>query len=134
MTKKEYLESTDRCELCGSPKKLEIHHIIPLCAGGEDSLNNWICICGCCHSKLTPKSLLSKAGINRTKAQNVLIEIYNEFYKRIGEMCESEGFVDAVDCMDIFDEVYMPRANKICSLIKNPRNKYDYIFENVKCS
>lgn len=49
------------CELCGSPapffKKngepyLEVHHIIPLAAGGADSINNVVALCPNCHRKM----------------------------------------------------------------------------------
>lgn len=132
MTKKEYLESTDRCELCGSPKKLEIHHIIPLCAGGEDSLDNWICICKSCHSKLTPSGQLTRIGLNVLKIRNSIISIYDDFYNKINEQVENnDSSICAIDIMDIFDDVYEKYANDIWAMIKNKRAKEDKLFCNT---
>ena len=124
MTKKEYLESTDRCELCGSPKKLEIHHIIPLCTGAEDCIDNWIAICSSCHSRLTPKSQLTKLGLKRIKAQNAIIEIQASFYERLNEIANSESNIDCIDVLDIFDSIYDEFGSEALKLIyvKSRRN------------
>ena len=60
---KKYMSNFSRCELCGSPKKLELHHIIPIVYGGPDIIDNWIAICYGCHAKLTPRNLLISKGI-----------------------------------------------------------------------
>lgn len=39
----------NRCVKCGSYKNLEIHHIKPVCYGGDDSLDNLIPLCRKCH-------------------------------------------------------------------------------------
>ena len=53
-----------RCELCGSTKGLEVHHILPICAGGSDTEDNYIALCFSCHAKLTPRSQLIRVGMN----------------------------------------------------------------------
>ena len=127
MNKKEYLKLTDKCELCGSPKKLEIHHIIPLCAGGEDVFENWICICKSCHSKLTPSGQLTRIGLNALKIRNNIIAIYEEFYNEIQNQLDclqgDFSFLSANDIMDIFDNVYEKYANDIWAIVKNKRSK-----------
>ena len=60
---KKYLKEISRCELCGSPKALELHHIIPTAFGGPDVKDNWIAICSGCHGKLTPRGLLISMGM-----------------------------------------------------------------------
>ena len=107
---------TDRCELCGSPKRLELHHIIPLCVGGEDCLDNWIAICSSCHSKLTPKSQLTKLGLRRIKAKNAIIEIQRSFYERLNKMTEY-GNIDCIDIFDTFDSVYDEFVSEALKLI-----------------
>lgn len=66
------LSNTDRCELCGYKRNLEVHHIIPLVFSTEeldlDVEDNMIVICQGCHSKLTPRRLLTKKGINVAKS------------------------------------------------------------------
>lgn len=84
---KKYVDDVGRCELCGSKKNLELHHIIPLvCEPPKhpidlDTEDNWICVCGSCHSKLTPKNILVKYGMNRTKIQNNAIEVKARVYE-----------------------------------------------------
>jgi len=41
-----------RCELCGSGKNLQRHHIIPRSKGGGDNLSNLMTVCVDCHSKI----------------------------------------------------------------------------------
>lgn len=134
MTKKEYLESTDRCELCGSPKKLEIHHIIPLCVNGIDTIDNWIAICSSCHSKLTPKSLLIKQGVDRAVIFDSLNSIYSELYEQLGVEMEDGGCPCVVDVLDMFDEIYAKYCKKIWDRLENShckKKKYKGIWENI---
>ena len=80
--KKKYLmEQRKCCELCGSQRGLELHHIIPKSLGGTDELENLILICRKCHSLLTPRSILSnpknkykafRGWINREELYTVL--------------------------------------------------------------
>ena len=42
----------DYCEVCGDPYMLEIHHIRTKASGGEDYLENLICLCRICHTKV----------------------------------------------------------------------------------
>jgi DNA mismatch repair protein MutS len=37
------------CEVCGSTKGLEMHHIVSQAAGGADSAGNLVCLCESCH-------------------------------------------------------------------------------------
>ncbi len=40
----------NRCSLCGSTDRLEVHHIIPLSKGGSNSKRNLITLCYSCHN------------------------------------------------------------------------------------
>lgn len=64
------VEEAGRCELCGSVRGLEAHHIIPVVCGGDDSVDNLICVCQCCHALLTPRKLLTKLGIRNVQDRN----------------------------------------------------------------
>lgn len=91
----EYRSRFTCCELCGSRKSLEVHHIIPISFGGPDTEENMIVVCGKCHFLLTPKSLLTKLGIQQRKKENdkILLECKgnikkakeNPNYKQIGQ-------------------------------------------------
>jgi len=51
-----YLRAFPKCQLCGD-FAAEVHHIIPLGKGGEDSFKNYISLCHHCHRR---KGLHSK--------------------------------------------------------------------------
>ena len=56
-------EANYQCELCGRKRgQLEIHHIIPFSLTGDDSDDNLIVLCQSCHTRLTPRSKLTKLG------------------------------------------------------------------------
>lgn len=72
-----------RCELCGSKKVLEAHHIIPVVCGGSDNDENLIAICSACHSKLTPRSELTKYGIQLAIKRNNILIAETDFFESI---------------------------------------------------
>ena len=46
------LERDDhQCKFCGSVSDLSVHHIIPLAAGGDSTLDNLRVLCHACHQK-----------------------------------------------------------------------------------
>lgn len=99
---KEIVERAKRCELCGSTKSLEAHHIIPVCCGGEDCEENLICVCQRCHALLTPRHLLCKIGIQKAKDfdkhQKEKIRLYELIQKHFDESgyC-SDSIYDAIE-------------------------------------
>ena len=108
---KQYVSRHPVCELCGSSKTLECHHIIPLCMeeyGVDfDVEDNYIAVCGKCHALLTPRRLLTRFGIERCKyGDDIKSKIPLEFYTQIGEFLDKENCSpSAADIMDIFDYV-----------------------------
>lgn len=65
--KRRLMSENARCELCGGLRGLDVHHIIPKVCGGSDRIDNLIVICSGCHGKLTPKSELTKIGLEKAK-------------------------------------------------------------------
>ena len=61
------------CQQCGSKKRLECHHIIPVVNGGTNELSNLITLCHDCHSKAHPKGYRKMA--KRTR-ENQALSIY----------------------------------------------------------
>ena len=61
------IHQVGRCELCGSKRGLEAHHIVPLIFGGPDTEDNLLVVCCSCHAKLTPRKLLTKQGLKNAK-------------------------------------------------------------------
>lgn len=98
----ERISEIGRCELCGSKRGLELHHIIPRSIGGEDNDENLILVCYGCHAKLTPRSLLTKMGMNRKC--NMFVNV-RKIYERVGELLDAGEFVDAICMFDIIDEL-----------------------------
>lgn len=111
---KKYIEDVGHCELCGSKKSLELHHIIPMVCEPPEHLNvlkhpinldtedNWICVCGSCHAKLTPKNLLVKYGMNNSKLQNNAIETRARVYETFCDyvMKHNDGWYGVNDWFD----------------------------------
>ena len=93
------------CELCGDQRNLEVHHIIPVCCGGSDNIDNLIVVCGCCHAKLTPKRELTKVGIDKVRVADVLHRMSYRFYELAGQLMFSEDSneLTGYDWPDVFD-------------------------------
>lgn len=76
---KKFIDEVGRCELCGSKRNLQLHHVIPRVCENDfldlDVEDNWLCVCGSCHAKLTPKNLLTKYGISKVKVNNAIIKL-----------------------------------------------------------
>jgi len=100
------LQHHKKCELCGEYKHLELHHIIPIVCGGDDEIDNWIAICTTCHTKLTPKSQLTKIGIRKRKEKNMVVDFVTNVYKRI----DQDDSCNVIDICDILDN----ELHKIC--------------------
>lgn len=87
-------ECGSKCELCGSTRNLEIHHIIPEVTGYIsdiiDSRDNLICVCGKCHGALTPKKLLIRCGIQNVKRNNDEIQWWLNRFLEIREIALAE--------------------------------------------
>lgn len=98
------------CELCGSSRTLEAHHIIPLVCGGTDTIDNLIAICGRCHSILTPRKILQNIGIENTKCRDQLNRIYDSFYNEIGRSLEEGTLIDE---FDVFDKVIFAEKERL---------------------
>lgn len=111
-----YIDEIGRCELCGSRKNLQLHHIIPLVCeplGWENVLkkpvqldieDNWIVVCSSCHSKLTPKNLLTKYGLNKKKRNNInlmrSVNIYKKFCEYIQDLLDKDIRITIDDYFD----------------------------------
>jgi hypothetical protein len=108
---KKALSKHDKCELCGSTRQIEAHHIIPVCVGGPDIEENIIAICSVCHAKLTPRSVLIKLGIRRIQ-ENPVRAAWIEFYERCEKKIEEDKSFDFVDAMDTLDEVMNKASEK----------------------
>ena len=55
--RREFVARIGRCELCGSTRNLECHHIIPLAVAPDDLdldvPDNCLCVCGTCAEGVT---------------------------------------------------------------------------------
>lgn len=98
--KRQLLENVGKCELCGSSRGLELHHIVPVVCGGSDSPENLILVCKKCHALLTPKSELTKIGLKKAK-EGPLVSAW-DFYE---ELDAYEGDFDWRDMFEVFDRL-----------------------------
>ena len=49
---KQYREGVDGCERCGEDTSLDVHHIIPVSAGGTNGEYNLMALCRSCHTSV----------------------------------------------------------------------------------
>lgn len=102
---KKLIEEVGRCELCGSRRGLEVHHIVPhvIAIHGVDfdCEDNLLVVCSNCHSRLTPRKFLTSIGVRKASNYD---KLNVAFYRQVGEQIE-KGNVSAVDVMDAFDTV-----------------------------
>ena len=113
---KKFIEEIGRCELCGSKRNLQLHHMIPMVCQPDDDDNllkkpidldiedNWICVCCSCHDKLTPKNLLCKYGMNKQKQRNKKLLLKNDIYMKYCEyiLACGDGRIDIDDWFAAF--------------------------------
>lgn len=111
-----FMQSHDRCELCGETRNLECHHIIPVVCGGEDCEDNLLCVCRVCHSKLTPHSQLCKIGQRPARVLDVLSRMHLRFYELAEELMLDGDELTGVDWPDVFDRVIEEYRSRECHL------------------
>lgn len=54
------VESRNRCNLCWKNDEVQIHHIVPIEMGGNNSEENLIVLCLICHSKVHTKKMMAR--------------------------------------------------------------------------
>lgn len=102
-------EEIGRCELCGSKRDLEMHHIIPLSLIADnpyaDTQDNLLCVCSKCHALLTPRKILTSIGVR--KAINRQNDKVKQFYTELNEMAEDGERLDVETVLDVFDKIFI---------------------------
>ena len=102
-TMRRVVRTAGKCELCGSTRGLEAHHIIPIAFGGDDSEENILCVCAKCHGLLTPRSILSKRGIHNNNWE----VLFWQHFDRL------DGHFDVFDVLDYLDDELFPLFRSI---------------------
>ena len=104
-----FVNKVGKCELCGNTRNLQLHHIVPLCVQDRlpfinlDVEDNYLVVCQKCHTLLTPRNLLTKIGLNKSKHE---VERYRAFYEEINEY---DGHISTEECLDVFDKYFFNR-------------------------
>lgn len=102
---KKLIEEVGKCELCGSKRNLEVHHIIPRCAKfpgldiNLDDEDNLIVVCGACHSRLTPRRMLTKYGIQAMSGRTGIYALYRRIQ-------DEDCYVSVSDVLDMVEEIW----------------------------
>jgi len=60
VTAKLMVESRETCNRCWESKEVQIHHIIPISQGGDNSEDNLILLCLRCHSQVHTKKMMAQ--------------------------------------------------------------------------
>jgi hypothetical protein len=118
-TAKRLLQSAEKCELCGSNKALEVHHIIPRAAMRLEDEENLIVVCHNCHAKLTPTSLLTKCGFLKMQIKNVINGIAVNTFAKIQADEERGEIIDSIIAMDIMEDQVEKALSKVEYLFLN---------------
>ncbi|WP_204365619.1 HNH endonuclease [Natronococcus jeotgali] len=59
---------------CSSEQRLEVHHIVPLSAGGSNERSNLITLCKNCHTKSEGKRIQNEpAALQHTNSSQLLL-------------------------------------------------------------
>ena len=94
------IEEVGHCELCGSKRNMEVHHIVPkVCCEGiidADREDNLIVVCGSCHSRLTPRRFLPQYGINKLPEHKHPVKM-KRFYDNLDKCYDMVDIIDLVD-------------------------------------
>ena len=110
----------EKCELCGSEKTLEVHHIFPLqlqdfCSAYSNSIDlnteeNCITVCSKCHGLLTNRSLATKIGQACFRWKQNSDQKIVRFYETLNEIAECGDRFDEFDVLDIFDSIFFSKT------------------------
>lgn len=69
------------CQYCGNPNKdiLQLHHIKPICNGGDNDINNIILLCPNCHKMVHTKQIEEQELVEIKKTPKIFTK--NQNYK-----------------------------------------------------
>ncbi len=68
------------CALCGDPRALQIHHVIPRGDGGGNSPYNLICLCRYCHAAAHGTFLIEDYPITQAEVEQHCVEYVEDVY------------------------------------------------------
>lgn len=75
LKQKGVIKLNDKCVNCNSDVELQLHHIVPLGAGGTNNTGNIVTLCGGCHGKIHGKNSLN--NINRLLKESKIEKVKN---------------------------------------------------------
>lgn len=125
--KRERMNQVCGCELCGRKYMLELHHIIPVSLGGEDTEENLILLCPACHSRLTPRSALTKLGLRKFDIHDY---IFNYLHRKIYQTINDNGDRSALDVIDSVDQVMFSESHNFLKF--TDKNSFIQFFSDLK--
>ena len=90
--RKKILKLINKCELCGDDTKeiLQVHHIIPVTAGGSNNADNLIVLCPNCHFK-AHRGLISVEELQSHLNTDIIQKVINSRKRREKQNIEIEG-------------------------------------------
>lgn len=68
------------CALCGDPRNLHIHHVIPRANGGGNSPHNLIALCRYCHALVHGVLLGDDMGFTPDDVEQSCVEYVSDMY------------------------------------------------------
>ena len=107
-----------RCELCGSRRNMEVHHIIPRCVATElpgfniHDKDNLLVVCGSCHAKLTPRRMLIKYGIAKLPVNEGTQASRSQMRKFYNALERKDFYMDGADFIDLVELIFADYLTK----------------------
>lgn len=78
------------CALCGDPRNLQLHHIVPRSRGGKNHRANLITLCSTCHA-LAHGIRLYDTYLTQEDVEQGIVEYMADYYARsIGQVWQPD--------------------------------------------
>lgn len=68
------------CALCGDPRNLHIHHVVPRSVGGGNNPHNLIALCRYCHALAHGTLLGEDMGFSPDDVEQACVEYVSDMY------------------------------------------------------
>lgn len=85
------------CALCGDPRNLQIHHVIPRGHGGGNSPCNLICVCRYCHAAAHGTYLVENFPVTQEDVEQYCVEYLSDMYAAAWSPFDTLDYSDAED-------------------------------------
>ena len=94
---RERVAARGECALCGDKGKFDIDHIVPVCSGGGNDLDNLRLLCRQCHAEVTARTLASRTPVASVLSPSLL----DWFSTKPYQLVWGDGSYDGLVALDV---------------------------------